>query len=443
MLDDAMPVDKSSRRYPFAWWSTSTLIVIAVLSLLFIKGTTPAPNQPFLNLSQSTAPSNNADQSKIIIKDPTNQPSGMMEKSPEAPVSNQPNKSSKLSEKSVIKSSSSRSGNAPTKTQSRNKINKTIPMAANDFKGQKNTTSDVQGIGIVSTVTQEFDPPSDHSSVVPVAYPSTYLRNGHVVDPLQSSAGLAFEAPEQVAPIVPTATAIKVKRQPAFIEPNLSVSMLAGQHGGVGLQGGAGINMNLSNRFSLTSSIGYLSYHPNETLLGGTRSMDANAEYNSILNFDPDYTGNEIYVNAESVNNTASYNTINHLVEKVIQWQISAGIKWKMNRRFFMEGGVAIGLGTKAFSSYPIAAPDLQANTTPTVRFENTLNDFNVIRSTTTSLYGGIGYKIGQHIDVFANWTHGLNPYLLNDSASSTADQSSADRTDFVRGLSLGLRYTL
>ncbi|HSF89355.1 MAG TPA: hypothetical protein VLA46_08055, partial [Saprospiraceae bacterium] len=115
---------------------------------------------------------------------------------------------------------------------------------------------------------------------------------------------------------------------------------------------------------------------------------------------------------------------------------------WKFSRRFFAEGGVTVGLFTKGFSIYPIAQQDFLGST-PGLKFQNELNEFDVIRSTTTSVYAGMGYRLGQHFDVFANWNHGLDPYLLNESGTSNADLDSGKRTDYIRGLSLGVRYTL
>jgi hypothetical protein len=142
------------------------------------------------------------------------------------------------------------------------------------------------------------------------------------------------------------------------------------------------------------------------------------------------------------VNNQVAYNTITPLVDKITQWQINAGLKWKFSRRFFAEGGLTVGLFTKGFSIYPIAQQD-PLSSAPDLKFQNELNDFDVIRSTTTSLYAGMGYRLGQHFDVFANWNHGLDPYLLNEAGPPNADLDSGKRTDFIRGLSLGVRYTL
>jgi hypothetical protein len=61
-----------------------------------------------------------------------------------------------------------------------------------------------------------------------------------------------------------------------------------------------------------------------------------------------------------------------------------------------------------------------------------------------TSFYGEIGYALGNHFTLTANWIHGLNPYLLNQVDQMTADNApSGKRTDYIRGLSLGVRYNL
>ena len=174
------------------------------------------------------------------------------------------------------------------------------------------------------------------------------------------------------------------------------------------------------------------------------RIFSSNADYNAILNYDPTYAheGINTYVDGTSFNSAAGYNAINPLVENLHQWQVSGGVKWKMTPRFYMDAGVIIGFGTTAYSEYPIVSGD-PLTTNASIKIGNTLNSYDVIRSTMTSLYGGIGYNVCKNFDVFAQWTHGLDSYILSDPGSQSADLDSGSRTDYIRGLNIGLKYTL
>jgi hypothetical protein len=438
ILEEAMPAGRSSRRFPFLWWSTTAVLITAISGFLLLNGTSSFNEQTSATSSKIMTPATGLHDSKVISP-----------ASPESKVEpDNTNQSIQTSDQETITpahpsnpSSDTPRGNTSSKVKSKIKSNKVVPLAIVVDEKQMDISSaipisnEVAGSGVSS------DHDSDNGIVETASLPYVSLRDQQVVDPLTSIGVLAFMTPDMDTPGVPAGTVTKARHQPRRIEANLAVSGLAGAQGGRGLYGGAGANVNMGRHFSLTTGVGYLSFNPDATLLGGSKELDANAGTNAILNYDPSYLGNEVYVESNAINRAAGYNEINSLVDKVTQWQVSAGLKWKINSRFFTEVGAQVGWNTRAFSSYPISEPD--PLTAPGVRFENSLNDFNVIRSTTTSLYGGLGYRIGHHVDVFANWTHGLDQYILNDSPSAPTDQFAVERTDYIRGLSLGLKYTL
>ncbi len=448
MLDEAMPVGTASRRYPFLWWTTTAVVLAGLVGFTLLKDTIGESNSSSVVNRSAIVP---AIVQHVKQQNNTNTPASQLNETKEiissskTPASGQP----AIEGKELIKPNfapkpaitNSKSG-SPKKAEQKKAVS--IPMAVVDDKESENSRIEAEVVSEPMLTTADVPPVSmeTNSSSVSALIANPPLRNGQVINALPVLQEVSLNTPGYLQDMVPSGTVLKSKPQPSFIEPTLAVSGFAGQQGGLGAFGGAGINMNISRRFSVTSSVGYFTFNPNGALLGGSTSLNANAEYNAILNYDPTYPGNEIYVEADAINNLTDYNTISPLVDKVTQWQINAGLKWKFGRRFFTEGGVTLGLHTRAISTYPIAQLDPQSST-PGVRFKNELNEFDVIRSTTTAMYAGIGYRLGQHIDLFANWNHGLDQYLLNDTVSPTTDLDSGKRTDYIRGLSLGVRYTL
>ena len=192
----------------------------------------------------------------------------------------------------------------------------------------------------------------------------------------------------------------------------------------------------LSSKLSLTGNIGFRTYSPKVFPLGS--SNQDGFEPSAIVVMDPPYSGIKTYVLGENVNSAADVNAINSLIRTIHQWQVSAGLKYAITRRFFAEGGLSIGFATTAISEYPIVTVNTNASSTDG-KIANSFDSYNVIRSEMTSLYGGIGYKIGAHLDVSAQWSQGLNHYLVNENKSLTSLPQK--RIDYIRGLNLGIRY--
>jgi hypothetical protein len=448
MLDEAMPVGNASRRYPFLWWTTTAVVLAGLVGFTLLKDTIGEGNPSSVVNRAAIVPAigQHAKQQDNITT-----PAAQPNETREIILSSEPTIPAPtiIEEKELIKpviepkptKANSKAG-SPIKAEKKKAVS--IPMAMVDDKEVEHSVTVAEAAVEYSMATAET---LEHNveinvSSEPGLVTTLPLRNGQVIQAIPVLHEVSFITPEFQQDFVPIGTVMKSKQQPSFIEPTIAVSGFAGQQGGLGAFGSAGINMNVSRRFCFTSTIGFFTYNPNGALFGGSRAFDTNAEYSPILNYDPTNVGNEIYVEATDINNYAVYSTINPLVDKITQWQINAGLKWKFSRRFFAEGGVTVGLFTKGYSIYPIAQQDFLGST-PGLKFQNELNEFDVIRSTTTSLYAGAGYRLGQHFDVFANWNHGLDSYLLNDTGSPTTDIDSGKRTDYIRGFSLGVRYTL
>ncbi len=449
VLDEAMPVGRRQKRFSFIWWSTSTLLICGVIGLGFFKGTSALMNPPSKNELKIQPSVNSSSQNNI--KKNTVLPAAEIQsnqKTIETSINNVEQVSPKVYPTLIQGSEATPQERASSKlppVAKPSKKEKSVPMALIDNTDEEEVDApiEIQALPIVYT----GNDPDDNKAVISdegfIVSPTNSLRNGQVVESLPGLSEIAFLTTDMSDASVPTIVIDKSKRQPSFLEPNIAVSGLIGQDGGMGYYGGAGLHLNVSRRFSFTTSIGYMSFRPEASLFGGAKSLDATPEYNTIIQYDPIYTGNETYLNSEYINSSTGYNVIIPFVEKVNQWQLDLGLKWKWSGRFYTDAGVKLGFQTKAFSEYPIISQDDVGTSFPRVSFDNSLNSYNVIRSNTTSVYAGVGYRFGQHMEVFTNWTLAFDEYLLNEDRSATADLDAGSRTDYIRGLSVGLRYTL
>jgi hypothetical protein len=449
ILDEKMPEHPSSRRYPFVWWSVSTVVIAALMGVLVFKEN-PSTRQ------NEQLPDHLKD-SPAVREVIQQKPSTRQVQNTEVNISTTP------SEEPVVSPDNTHSQSLPPAAkQKKEDVNATPVLKSSSKSDQVTSSGNTIPMAMVTepVVTEPaLEGPTASEDAPAVAIGEDYIneeelytgivevreeryRDARITNPLSVDnviSGIPTEMNEEII----TSKSIKNKVKTPFIEPNIAMSGMAGLNGGLGLYGGAGVNLNVSGRFSITTSAGYLSYNPNSFLSGYLDALDGNAEYNSIVNYNPSIIGNETYVDAGNINNKARYNAINPLIDRVSQWQIAAGLKWKITPRFFSEIGVQVGLHTQAYSEYPIVSFDQVGSTTPSLRIDKSFDDYDVIRSSTTSLYLGVGYRIGQHIDVFSNWNHGLHQYILTDENNAAAESGVEERTDYIRGLSLGLRYTL
>lgn len=439
-LDDAMPADKPSRRFGFLWWSTSAVLMSGVLGLFVFKGVNfftqyPSTTLPSIESTQrnTSGTLHSMDEAKII--EPT------INTSSSIPSTIEPEQKIKTTKKEAahknpptIKSTSP--ANNSVKPKHTEPIAAAIAPIDNEvFISNVTLGSSNSIVAVESTANVEK---SDIQEVVANAS----LRNVSVIESLPGLNISTVFSEDNINDVVYPGTIKGARTSTPFIEPSISVSGLIGLNGGIGGTASAGAALNVSRRLSVTTGLGYMAYTPDAMVFGVAKDLAANSEFNAILNYDPTYEGINTYVDGTSVNSAAGYNVINPLVENLRQWQVSAGLKWKMSSRFYVDGGVTIGFGTTAYSEYPIVSGD-PLSQTPYVKIGNSLNTYDVIRSTMTSIYGGIGYSVTKHFDVFANWTHGFDSYILSEPGSPSADLDGDSRTDYIRGLNIGLRYTL
>lgn len=228
----------------------------------------------------------------------------------------------------------------------------------------------------------------------------------------------------------------KINRTKKLITPHIYAAGIAGSQNGLGLSLGAGVDVNISSRLSFNTSLGYQAYKPDAISFALERDFLGNAESTAVLQADA-ANGIGTYIPSEVVNKTAGYNIISPFVESVKQWQLSVGCNYDLSSRFSLHTGVAFGFGITATSAFPIVSYSYPA---ADVNIENSFESFDILRNNTTSIYAGAGYKIGRKMDLFTSWTHSFDPYLLNEQSEGF---NTSKRTDYIRGLSVGIKYTL
>ena len=56
-----------------------------------------------------------------------------------------------------------------------------------------------------------------------------------------------------------------------------------------------------------------------------------------------------------------------------------------------------------------------------------------------TSFYGGLGYRLSNRIELFANVNYGFDHYLLKEPGFNSVDATESN--DYIRGIAVGMRY--
>jgi hypothetical protein len=436
LLDEAMP-ESSRRRLPvWMWWSTSTLAVLLLTGFSYMalsSSTSSVPAKlPSSNSSEEIMPVN-------AVVDPSSATTPNINERQVKTNQSSPQDIHTNTETKNIQTTNHKNPPSRPLNRTSNPVQKAAspPMAA--------ATAFEQAAPVFVMANQTIEEAGTDRSFVSSAEPTPVVvsRNNWITDALSSEPQIDLELEHQpdfgVGPITPG----RANNNSSFVSPYLTVSGFSGFNQGLGFMAGAGVDLNINRKFSTNIAAGYFSYKPEAQLLGSTKNLDLAPGYNPILYY-PTQESQYAYVNEGLVNNASGYNDIQTLVDRLDQFQISAGVKYKMSSRFFTEAGFQLGLFTKVYSNYSFATIDPLSNAIEDVRQNVVLNDYNVVRSTTSAVYAGLGYRLGQHIELFGGITYGLDHYLVNETNTmSSTDQLASDRSDYIRGFNLGLRYHL
>ncbi len=442
ILEKVIPVGYRSRRFIVFWWATAAAILVAISSVILLKEK-PMPVDPGPITTPPTEMTSNDNKASVNENQSISSSISMPGDNTSAEKSDQ--KNTNLLEQSHQKAASPSSSNKLTSNYSAKSI------IENKSNFHDNITSAVQQVSpgiivhqvdVVENKTVAIEKSEYVNSIQTQSAVEIPGEENEINKIQRSIPSLGFLPlinvmqyeynPNNIDLIEPGRYTSSFSRRPVF-NPNVSVGGIVGSQNGLGINAGIGSDYAISSRLSLTANIGFRSYHPEVLSLG-------NEESYALLKTDLAYEGIGNYLPGEEVNPSADYKAINSFIHSVRQWQVSSGLKYEVTRRFFIEGGIAFEFGTTAKSEYPIVTFNSNASL-DNANIARSFNSYNVIRSNMTSVYGGLGYRMNRHFIVYAQWTHGLDQYLLNDQVS--AIESTTKRSDYLRGLNIGLRYQL
>jgi hypothetical protein len=117
-------------------------------------------------------------------------------------------------------------------------------------------------------------------------------------------------------------------------------------------------------------------------------------------------------------------------------------MSWKMTKKFALEAGAGLSFSTQAFTEYPILSGTV--STGGNFLASNVLNDYDLVRGSNFSFYGGLAYQISKNLSAKLQWWQTNQHYLLTDTGDPLgASGYDNNRDDFIRGINLGLKYSI
>ena len=428
ILDREMPVQKRSRRFPLFWWST------AVIMLIGLSGFVMMINQ------KASLPAS----SPVYEQTPV---------TPAAPVE----KENDQQDENIFAESQNQDVQTPYQQGSTNAINRnntSNSIASSNrrfYDNQANDQKQNANSALVSTPATSTSS-SDNTSLFNTFSGNDHLHNSGGISSAQmvSTANripvLPFDEFKSMQPSVERVEAKLIepkKKRKASFSPNVELASLTGS-GGTGISLGLGLDAHVAPKVSINGSVGYRSFDPSSAFLGfgGAKSLESDFLNNNQIVY-PDgynYDVSGSYVRAESLS-AASYSDVDPVVQNLNQWQSQLGLSYKISRKFSMEAGVGVSFNTKAYSELPIIRQTLDASS-PDI--SNSFNDYDLVRQSNTSFYAGFTYHLGKHVSLKAQWWQTNQPYLTLDNADLiTGVPASVDRDDYIRGLNIGVKYSI
>lgn len=439
ILDEAMPVARRSRRTLIYWWSAAAVASFAIIALIVL-----------LDINTTFSDQFSANQSKELQKSQpviTND-----DKVSESTSVTKTTEEQAITNGSPSETTTATSESAPTDNISETHSNS--PSIANQTsKTKKVTTNSIvlteEHFDDLAIIQQQEDL---HATNVTRAIDAA--NETAEIDEYQKAIDLSDNRNDAILAFLPLnqldefdinndpeiITEPSLKKRSSKFRPHLAAGILRSFSNGLGVNFGGGLNVHLGGKFSLTGDVAYQYYDTDASLAFGS-SQDVEQGPNEVIRTDLGYLGYGDYLPAEIVNNSSNQ-VISPFVKDLHQWQLSGGVRYDVSRKFFAEAGAMLSFGIIAHSSYPIIGI---GNNDPLTgdffNISNSFNTFDIVKSTTTSVYGGIGYKLSPRTEAFAQVVHGLDHYLQNPETLPSTEATK--RTDYLRGINVGLRHHL
>jgi len=443
-LDKAMPVERRLKFFPF-WWAAAATVIVAI-GLLFLldqqvsfssqdtTGTTPdqevkqeVPGSPDNNsINNKFSEEKTADIENENVTDDTTV------EDIQASIANKEKVNRSSSEKNNLATNKTHTN----KTYTNKSSDPSAPNPAeNNVANAPEESNSEQNIAAINTVEE---------------LPETLQSDKQEYDQIRNSQSIAFlplaelslsDDEELFITGIEPGNTSKFSKRKALITPHVLATGMMGTQNSLGAAVAIGVDLNITPRFSITTDFGYQHYQPDAFSLGfGKNELALNAEADALLRNDLEFLGVGTYIPAEEVNKEAGYNSLSPFVHSIRYWQFSVGCNYDLSRRFYVGAGVNLGFGAEAKSSYPIVTNAFGYPTVDELDVNNSFSAFEIVRSQMTLAHAEIGYRLGKKLDVFAGFTHGFDQYLLNEQTSTSSDSK---RTDYIRGLNVGMKYTL
>jgi len=442
ILDKEMPVNKRSRRIVLFWWAVIGIGLMGLAGtiafrpdILSLKSKSTSPIQQVAPNQSAPFEEKKMDEHSAIDNNAFTQ----------ASVNDEPVATSK--DKTISASSAS----ASALTISENWKNKTYLTTANGKASSSVTDSEMAihqhvnsnpsvDSGATEILSTSYDVDNLISNIEIVEPDATVRQGDLVVGHVPSLDIDYFTIPENELGPIQASEATRVSRHSKKINPSVEANVLTGFHGGIGWYAGAGADMKLTSTLSLTAGLGYRNFQPGANIFSTSKSDLALDPANNVLvRVDTIFDG--YYVPGESIPN-ASYKDLDPVIESLRQWQAQLGVDWRFSKRFSLASGVGLAFHTRAYSEYPVV-PISYGAILSNEKISNSLEGYEVIRETMTTCYAGVTYHIGRHLAVKMQWFHMFQPYLdTNTNGNIAAFVSYKQRDDFIRGITLGMKYS-
>ncbi len=444
ILEKEMPVASQSRRFLLFWWAAAAIFtssIIAAFSL--IQSPEILSSSPAITEARNNQQDPNWNQTSITEQSTTGQQTENGELTDvSSPASTTRNSTT---EKNTIEKIAATELNAYVSEDSYYNIDLSVIAT---LKNQ-NTKAEVLDLGTAmfgQPTVDHYKLNPDNVEKTPAVASNDSRVNVSILPKIDYLDASELETQTLAIGTVHPGKSSKFKRANNLLTPHLTVGAMKEFQVGLGAHGGAGLDINVSPRLSLTADLGYSIHSPDAVLFGGKAAADKEQESFAILRNDLAYEGIGNYLPIEVVK-TASGQVISQFVETVNQWQVSAGLKYDLSRRFFVQAGATYGFGTTSRSTYPIVSNDIDnvPTTGNAITVENSFDTYDVLKNT-ISVTAGIGYKISPKTEVYAQWSHGLNPYLEGNSEPPLDIEphlESVSGDNYIRGIDFGLRHSL
>ena len=439
LLDQEMPVEKSPRRMFAFWWSLVGIVLIGLVGTMALKSNVNSTKSTSTSPAEQLVPKQTtpAEKAQPVQKTSGNNQEYTMNTSNQASTSVANELASNVTNSKKEITSTSSITSSTSKKHKPNKSNSTASQTT--LKTEENTLAESNSNS--SATEKEASVTLNESSINNLGesvVSSSDQKVGVATEPIPALEMGYFTIPENELGPVQASEFTMSKKHAVMINPSIEGNVLFGFHGGVGAYAGAGADLKLSSKFDLTAGLGYRTFDPGADLFSSSKDYNTGAPANNeLVRNDTIFDG--FYVAGESINN-ASYQDLDPVIQSLHQWQAQVGVDWKFSKHFSLESGLGLAFLTKAYSEYPIV-PFSYAASNSNTKISNSLEGYDVIRQTMASCFAGISYHIGRHVAVKLQWMHTFKPYLNTENNSGSL-VSLQQRDDFIRGITLGMKYS-